>query len=323
MITLIEPPIYVSLEQYEHSIVRMTEKLMALPQVASVYQIGSVSVPGISDVDMVVVFKDDETCSFNPLAQLSSQEKYLFVHSLFGLSETQFTSINDFLIQVQYIHRAGKKLIQHPFSLNADEKNELNKQIALEYLVKNFITASIQQKLKVVKLRNLLLEANALKYDFELLNIKEGKLYELVFELIDWRKKWFSSKPTEQTIKNWFNDYCHELQKLLMQLFRTNILYSPLSSPVQLNKNVALIQSSSFLLKKSGITLPMVPGIKPLHIYKAANRLNRFKLLLPLRKPDAKSIHERRFLYLQQLKNYNTKHAPFFMPMVSVLPFIK
>ncbi len=323
MIKFIEPPVAVSLELYEQSIGLMTERLMALPQVAAVYQIGSVSVPGISDVDMVVVFKDNETCGFNPLAQLTSQEKYLFVHSLFGLSETQFASINNFLIQVQYIYRDGKKTIQLPFSLPKEEKNELNKQIALEYLVKNFITASIQQKLKVVKLRNLLLEANALKYDFELLNIKDGKLYELVYELIGWRKKWFESKPTEQKINSWFNEYCHELQKLLQQLFQTHVLYSPLSSPVQLNKNVSLVHSQNFLLKKTGIALPMIPGIKPLHIYKAASRLNHFKLLLPIKIPDAYSIHNKRFLYLQQLKNYNSKHAPYFMPMVSVLPFIK
>ena len=323
MIKLVEIPAYVSLNQYEESILRMTDRLMSFKQVLSVYQMGSISAPGISDIDLVIVFKDGESCDFNPLANITQQEKYLFVHSLFGLNETQFINSNDFLLHVKYNLRAGKEIIQKPGTISAEQKKELNNQIALEYLVKNFITISIQQKLNVLKLHKLLLEANALKYDFELLNITDGRLYELVYELIDWRKKWFDSKPSDQKINLWFQEYCSQHFTLLQRLFHTHALYSPLPAPIKLNRNVYLGQSNNFALKKSGVALPMVYGVKPITIFKIANRLNSFKLLLPLKFPGEESIQHKRFSFLQDLRHYNTKHLPHFMPLVSVLPFIK
>ena len=120
----------------------------------------------------------------------------------------------------------------------------------------------------------------------------------------------------------WFQEYCVELYKLLQQLFQQHVLFSPLQSPVRLNKNVSLINAAIFSLKKSGVTLPMIPGMKPLHIYKIGTRLNSFKLLLPLKTPGENSVHHKRFLYLKELREYNNKYLPHFMPMVSVLPIV-
>jgi hypothetical protein len=64
---------------YDNAIQKMAEWLMQFSEVLSVYQIGSVSQPGISDIDMVAVFKDDASFPAQPLEILNVHERQLWM----------------------------------------------------------------------------------------------------------------------------------------------------------------------------------------------------------------------------------------------------
>jgi hypothetical protein len=45
-------------EAYRVAIGRTVDRLSRYPEIAAIYQIGGISTPGISDIDLVVVFRD-------------------------------------------------------------------------------------------------------------------------------------------------------------------------------------------------------------------------------------------------------------------------
>ena len=73
-------PYYVPLRIYENAIQGMVEKLRRQEGIISIFQIGSIIHPGISDIDMVVVFKENGVFHLNPLQGLTKIERYLFIH---------------------------------------------------------------------------------------------------------------------------------------------------------------------------------------------------------------------------------------------------
>ena len=88
--SLIDLPVYVQPELYEINISQVASALMNHGKVESVYRIGSVTAPGISDLDMLVVFKDGTSTNHDPLKKLDDKGHYLFVHRLFGVSVSHF-----------------------------------------------------------------------------------------------------------------------------------------------------------------------------------------------------------------------------------------
>ena len=84
-------PRFVPVSSYDFAIQRMVQKLKRQDGVVCIFQIGSINSPGISDIDMLVVFEDGVECSLNPLEDLSKRERYLFSHNLFGVSKTNFS----------------------------------------------------------------------------------------------------------------------------------------------------------------------------------------------------------------------------------------
>jgi hypothetical protein len=53
--------------EYESCMKRMTEKLLRISGVKSIFQVGGINTPGISDIDYYIVFKDGFTCTENRL----------------------------------------------------------------------------------------------------------------------------------------------------------------------------------------------------------------------------------------------------------------
>lgn len=319
----IDRPVFFDRSFYEKSVSRMTDRLMQLPQVAAVYQIGSVSVPGISDLDIVAVFKNGVTSDFNPLSVLEKNERYLFVHSLFGVNETEFAVLNKFLLQIDYVFLSGNKIAQEENEWSKEETHKLKRQIALEYVLKNLITAIIQKQLGTIKLRSLLLEANALKYDFELLEIEQHPLLNLVNELIGWRKQWFSSMPDDKKISEWFMEYVHHLKLFFEAEVQKHAIILPVQLPIKMMRCVTINQAEKFSLRHAGFTVPQIPGIDVMKIYKLNLRTNKFDFVLPVQHEKHGDVNQRRFDFLKALNQTGRNHFPYFQPMVSVLPIIK
>ena len=62
---LIDKPKYIPLEEYNNLIEKVIVELSKEISIKSIYQIGSIKNPGISDLDLVCVFRDDKECTLN------------------------------------------------------------------------------------------------------------------------------------------------------------------------------------------------------------------------------------------------------------------
>lgn len=319
-VTFIDHPVFYPIEEYEKSINRMLDRLKQQEGLSALYQIGGISAPGISDIDLVVVFADKFKTQFNPLANLISPDNYFYVHSLFGACVSNFKTLNEFLLQVNYKLRYGKDIpIENTKNNNSDEKI-LKTQIAVEYLLKNLISMQRQRLTGIVRVRSLLLEINAIKYDFELLNINSGRIVELVYELVHWRNVWFSKRPSDKKINVWFLEYLKEMEVLLRSIFEMNCFYSENELPLRLMRTSKLINNSEFSLSLSGLPLGFIPFLKKQKLQRIAFRLSRINVQVPVKRPEAESIIDKRFNRMRELDGYNKSHLPFFQPLTTVMP---
>ena len=125
-------PYYVPLRIYENAIQGMVEKLRRQEEVISIFQIGSISHPGISDIDLVVVFKENGTFHLDPLEGLSKTERYLFIHTPFGVSKTDLKEAQRYTFFQNWRLLWGEKLIGEGNNLSEEETKRLKIQTALE-----------------------------------------------------------------------------------------------------------------------------------------------------------------------------------------------
>ncbi|MEO0311091.1 MAG: hypothetical protein RIQ89_748 [Bacteroidota bacterium] len=317
---LIEFPKFYSRDFYESSVALMVDRLKKFDSVVAVYQIGSVSVPGISDLDMVVVFEDGKNCNFNPLSVLSESERYLFIHSLFGINKSHFAHLNNYQLQINYNLCYGAAIDWNENRLSEADAELLKTQIALEYLVKNYITSEVQSINKLIKVRSLLLEVNALKYDFQLLNITTHPLLSLVNELIEWRKTWFESNPSKIEIKNWVTNYFAELKDFIIAILNDHSLFNDTHLPIKFSNAIKVHTGNSIKFKFSGLSPFYIPGVNEKLIYKAFQKFNKYEFQIPLQKVERDDIIKSRFQFLRLLQADAARHFPYFQPLTSVMP---
>ena len=125
---------------YTYAIQKVTDILSNQEGIVSVYQIGNVSTPGISDIDMLVVFEDGCRVPGNMLSNLRGVERYLFVHGLYGVPLSLFSKVKKYFFLNNYSLLFGKELL---FAADLDRYTTMpqvvRRQISLEYLVKMFI----------------------------------------------------------------------------------------------------------------------------------------------------------------------------------------
>ncbi len=86
----IDHPIKISMNEYKRAIQSKVESLSNINEITSIYQLGNIKNPGISDIDLLVIFKDNFLFTSNPLNNSSRIENYIFTHNLFGLSDKYF-----------------------------------------------------------------------------------------------------------------------------------------------------------------------------------------------------------------------------------------
>lgn len=319
--SLIDIPMYVRPELYEINNSTITSALMNHGKILSVYRIGSVTAPGISDLDIFVVFKDGVKTNHNPLLKLDEVGKYLFVHKLFGTSLTHFHQA----LQVTKFHNyrlIGGDETRISNNLLSDDESLLKTQTALEFLVKMYMVMNIQQKYKIIKVRAFLLEAKALEYDLEFLGVTEGRLYDLVQEIIELRKKWFLSTLNIGRIEKIFDELLKELTAFLREAILKNKFYTPHISSGRFSRNVRWTSANQLSISKFGIPMPaFVANILNRNYFKMLNKLNAFTIKLPIDDQPPLFL-EKRFELFKEISEYNKEHIPFFMPPSTSLKIV-
>ena len=195
------------LEDYKNAIDGIVKKYSDTPGLLSIYNWGNPSVPGISDIDIVLVFKAN-TGGHLPILKrsfyfLDGNTRYLVAHPFMFIDEKSFEDIRYIYPDANLELLHGKKIKIK--NLSSDEKYyagiALLNDIIIRHYPRDFIVQSISRKINA---RDTLLRLNSLKYTVKVLeNIKGNKNNEhnrFVSEVEKLRKNWLKHEDFDSLI---------------------------------------------------------------------------------------------------------------------------
>jgi hypothetical protein len=305
-------------EDYARAIDDVLCRLRAEPDVLAVYQVGGVRTPGISDVDLLVIFRDDSHYHMDPLAHLSADGRYVFDHGQFGMPARHFAGAVRFAFFHDYRLLYGQEQQPAVPALEGAERDIVNRQTALEYLLKMYVSMSVERCYGIIRVRNLLLLGRALRYDLEYVGIADGHVARLVDEVTRWREIWFSSRPGDADISRWFTDMYAELESLLLELLARTPLFVPEWADRRIASNMELRQAARLGVEHYGVTLPSILAGLGRRYFNLQHRFNRFTFHVPLT-ADASPVLRERHELIAGMGAYNRARLPHFMPSPSAL----
>jgi hypothetical protein len=282
----------------------------------SIYQMGSVKDPGISDLDIICIFKEGVSFNSDLRANLTKHQKQILTHGIFGCNKNNINQAIDYGCFSNLNHLYGENLNFDKRDLFIDK--DIKTQIAIEYLVKMFIALDAQIIFGVVKLRSFLLLAKALMFDLDLLNISHGKLFDKVSQVHEWRKNWFSNVPLESDLKKFIFNFHIDLKDELIEIFKTKEFFLPKENLI-LPGGLNIIKDDKFYRRHNGFLLPECFYFIGKKYINLQYRLNNLSYYIPYFIPSENTNIAERFSFYKDYINYNKKHYPFFTPLTSSL----
>lgn len=305
-------------ELYERATTYFIDYFSKIESVKSLFRFGNITAPGISDIDLLVVFKNNEHCSLNGFENFPSEFNYLFTHGIMAVCEDHFYKNNYFTLWSDYHHLHGEDIAKNPaIAPTQPEKKALQEQTALEFLVANYIDIKMQRTYGIVKLRSFLQHMKGILYDLEYLSISTGTVYEMLVELRHWIKNWFDLKLTDQQLTVWLKDFEKAYDNFCAEIFSRHKMYLPMQIEYLIARNSKLISRDRIGYKHSGIILPKQLSMLGKKYTNLQNRFNHFKFYFPLIHQHPEKIIEDRFDFLGEMKTYNRKHLPNFMTITT------
>jgi len=87
---------YFGLSRYDRAVSAYLELVKPHETIRAIYQFGSYSVPGLSDIDLAVVMNSEAADCVHrySIARLSADEQYLFSHDPLFMSERHFRNMH-------------------------------------------------------------------------------------------------------------------------------------------------------------------------------------------------------------------------------------
>jgi hypothetical protein len=299
----------------------MCERLDRVRGVDCVYQIGYVATPGISDVDLLVVFDDEARYVHQLRDGLASDDSYVFVHNLFGITRNHHAEARRHTFFHNYRLLAGMKPPATPPVLLPSAVTELQTQTALEYLVKMFATLSAELLSGVVKLRTLFLRANALRFDCEFLGLEGSPFHESVLALIRRRENWFrTGDADERAVREEIETLHARLHDALACQLGRHPFYAQPRPGYRVATSSFLVDGPRLELRHGGIpeTHPLFASQHDLHGGRVGTRL---EVALPLTTSDIPASISRWFELRSQMAATNRARFPHFLTLSSSLRF--
>jgi len=312
----IDHPVSIFVAQYDELKVKLVSQLLIDDAVLAVYQMGSVKHPGISDLDIICVFKNGSKCDKNLRVDLNSEEKNILTHGLFGIEEQDLIKSMSYNLISNLKHLGGENLGLNNVEVNTTK--EIKKQIALEYLVKMLITIDAQVTIKIIKLRAFLLLAKAIEFDLQLLDVNSGKLYDLVEQVIRYRADWFVNKPTKKDITQLVLSLNTELRFFLKKELSISQLYLP-AETFKLPGNFTIHKDNSFSIDHKGFVLPNQFSFLGKKYINVQYRLSSFTYRLPFDIPTKNSLHDERFQFSKKMVEKNRLNYRHLIPLTTSL----
>ncbi|HNQ61385.1 MAG TPA: hypothetical protein PKJ62_03260 [Bacteroidia bacterium] len=304
---------------YNRILKSVISKLSAVKGIEAVYQIGGIGTPGISDLDLVVIFSDDLVCNYNLHEHLSKEEKYLFIHRLYGCSEKNFHESSRFSFFHNYNLLSGKE-IQRDHGRNETEINLIKTQIALEYMLKMYINIMLQKEYGILQVRSLLLHGKALKFDLDFLSVNAPVLEKQVNTLLSIRNTWFSSGDSIRNLTKWFEEFVVTYPEVLSSVLDVRGVYMHGEGNFKIAGNITMSGAESLACIRHGVKLPAFAALfLGKKYFRAQNRFNTFEIKVPFKSKGFPESLLKYFKFQSQQREYNRKFLPHFYPLSSSL----
>lgn len=317
--TFVERPMPVGRRMYDRAVEAVADRLRKEPGVRSIFQIGSVSTPGISDVDMVVIFDDDTDYKADPLDGFSGAEAYLFTHRLYGAPRSLFRESQSYTFFHNYRLIWGEEPETAARVPDDADVRQLRTQTALEYLMKMYINMTVARVFRVIKLRSLFLHVNAVRYDLEFLNASTGPLATLTERLVGYRSTWFDGSLSAPDVLPDVRSFYRELETFLAEQVGRFGFYLPQQDEFRLARSIVLRPGDELGFRHEGMVLPGVLSRLGRTYFSLQHRLNRFRFELPAITSGLPGPISGHFRLASKLSDYNRRHLPNFAPLTTSL----
>jgi len=191
-------PTKYSLEDYNNATGKIGKKFLTY-NIKSVYTSGIISNPGISDIDFLIIVKNNTAPNLR-FAWFGNKEQDIVCHPFYIIDENLMENIKwiypDFnltLIQGGYIN------------INRPEKSEINAIrifLMLDVILRHFPRDYLEMLIpKWIDTRDALLRLNALNHSissFKLIGLKEKRWTNYEKEIKELRSVWFTLRKKEQ-----------------------------------------------------------------------------------------------------------------------------
>jgi len=279
---------------YADLIFRIQEIYSQNKNVRSVYQLGSINEIGISDLDVLVIYKSDHQLEQINHSGLSRNAGYILTHPIFALPDNLISDFTKYSLLGNYKLLCGESLLA-----KGNIHNSVARQIALEYLVKFFISLCVQYSSRIIKLRAFLLEVKAVKIDLDILGYSSSSLYHKINNAISYRKAWYKDTPSDNILQSSIADLFTDLHLNLFEILKYNKLCVPKKGCIKLARNISILDGSFDFLRKG----PRIPKYLPnsdfalSYISKLFNRISDFTFSLPMEEVDQNSELSKKFDY--------------------------
>ena len=198
-------PVRYELKDYQEIRDRYIRRVAKLADVKAIYQLGDISVPGISDIDLMVVLNDklqDSSFKDYTVQSLGGRSRYLFMHNPFIVDESLFSSFSLFPYaeRMKAIKVSDEEFSFKDVSIKAEPINRIADVIDNTGSLLRSFTFMLTSGYCPV--RSTLVKLNALAINIDDFNKITGKSRQSWDEFSNQikvlRKVWFFLKETDQ-----------------------------------------------------------------------------------------------------------------------------
>ncbi len=301
---------------YDEAVQGIIDRNKHLLGLKSIVQFGNITTPGISDIDLLFVFKNKQECLATGLENLPEVHRNLFTHGIMALSENQYTDNEYYTIWSEHHLVWGENPSNPERKRSHEDETILKIQTAVEFLIANFIDIKIQKEYQIVKLRALLQHMKGILYDLEYLNDSHSILHPHLIDLKEIIRNWFETIPSEKKLIEWFFSFEKLYDKYVDQVLLKHPMYLPSRDVLLISKNMILKNDSHVNFKRNGILLPTFLSFAGRSYVKLQHRFNQFTISCPLTHQAAPIVKER-FEFLVRMKEYNRQYLPNFMTITT------
>jgi hypothetical protein len=215
-----------NLQNYQTSAQEFLKKINpAQNNISSIYQVGSVGVPGISDIDYFIFFKD--TKLDNPhkyyIRYLSDDSKYIFSHDGWFVDQKNAENLCYWFPFFDLDHIWGKKL-----NILPTNSETIKIFITLQYLISKVPSDFIKYSIKdgLLRERTMLAMVNSIRHTISLLKSigisNNSKWQSFSEDYNDFRINWFNNNDLRS---KYLLDYIADAILISYELIESLSLY--------------------------------------------------------------------------------------------------